>query len=134
MLDAQAESLTRETALGVESIADWTAEVRHLLMQTRAASEELGGGGGNATKSAASSHANHAALVRTNSVLKGVRRADRALRLVKCVLNAHLSEDRPLSKTNVRHIFRLITLVKASLLACCRTFFLKLRRTVFALF
>lgn len=52
------------------------------------------------------------AAEKCNTLFEGALLVDRAMRLLKCVLNGHLVEERPLTKSSMMHVFQLIELVK----------------------
>ncbi|KAI6194393.1 hypothetical protein M3Y96_01119900 [Aphelenchoides besseyi] len=103
VLNQQAEQLHREVQSAVEMINEWKTEMKSMISYEKDES--------NATVNG--SRANNLAVLRCYTVLKGVRKADQISRLVRCVLNGHLSEDRSLSKQNAQNIFRLIELIKS---------------------
>ncbi|KAI6242811.1 hypothetical protein M3Y99_00188800 [Aphelenchoides fujianensis] len=96
VLNQQAEQLAREAQAAAEMVAEWKTEMKAMIGQEKEDSNAGGNGG------------------RANN-LAGVRKADQIARLVKCVLNGHLSEDRSLSKQNALNIFRLVELIKQRL-------------------
>ncbi|CAD5211962.1 unnamed protein product [Bursaphelenchus okinawaensis] len=98
MLTQQSEQLQRETQLATEIVNEWKAETRNVI-------KDSGSGLGNGT-------ANQLTVLRLNAVLKGARLADRVGRLVKCILNAHLFKDRPISRSNALYLFKLIEIMK----------------------
>lgn len=100
LLDQQAEQLSREAQYSSETVLEWKTEMRSLIGQQN----------GNDIESGA--HANQLVMLRCNTILKGARIADKMSRLIKCTLNCHLFEDRPISKSNAHNIFRLIELIK----------------------
>jgi hypothetical protein len=104
LLDQQADQLSRELQSAVETVSEWKTELRSLICQQNGSDSNNG------------SSANQLVMLRCTTVLKGARMADKMSRLVKCVLNGHLSEDRAISKSNAQNIFRLIELIKVTTL------------------
>ncbi|KAI1720039.1 WASH complex subunit 7 domain-containing protein [Ditylenchus destructor] len=94
LLEKQAGALAKDAESMQCAVAEWKAELKSLV-------------------DSADAQKDIPVSTKCTCVLKGARIADKISRLVKCVLNGYLSEDRSLPKSCAHSIFRLLELMNS---------------------